>query len=119
MDMDNGGVLPNDYGNFELQREWAKKMDPVVYKGSVMANPSNTAHRAIERLNMLSKNGRLVFNTACAGIVGVFTINGEMVDKVVFNKSGSHSLANKARGLYLVKFTPDKGLVQTIPMINR
>jgi hypothetical protein len=34
-----------------------------------------------------------------------------MVDKIVINKSGSYSLANKARGLYVVKFTSEKGNV--------
>jgi hypothetical protein len=118
-DVANDGILPNDYGDFELQREWAKKMDTVVYKGTVMVNPSLQNSRTMEKPKVVYKNGRLVANGDCAGSVAVFSINGEMIRKIALRNAGTYPLGNKAAGVYLVKFASEKGLVETIPVLNR
>jgi hypothetical protein len=117
-DLNNTGTQPNAFGDMEAQKVWTLKMDTVVYKAKVLANPSQTAPRLTEKLNMLSKNGSLVLNADCAGTISVCTVQGELVDKIVLKKAGSYTRKN-APGLYMVKFTTDKGLVQTIPMLNR
>lgn len=113
------GVLPNDFGNYEFQRCWALRMDTVVYKAKVAVNPQQIALDQAEKLNITSKNSFLILSPTFAGKVSVFTINGELVDNVVLSKSGSVSLGKNAMGLYLVKFKPEKGTVQTIPILNR
>jgi hypothetical protein len=119
MDIGAKGILPLNYGNFEFQREWAKKMDTVVYKGTVFVKPPQTIAQTAEKLNMLSQNGRTVINAGCAGTIAVFSINGEMIDKIALRKAGTYSLGSNASGLYLVKFTSEKGMVETIPVLNR
>ncbi len=112
------GILPNTYGDFEFQKEWVKKMDTVVYKAKVFANQTQPTYYTTDKFSATYKNDRLDINADCAGAVSIFTIQGELVDKIVLTRAGSYTRKN-APGLYMVKFTNEKGLVQTIPLLNR
>jgi hypothetical protein len=113
------GILPNQFGNYEFQRCWALRMDTAVYKGNVMANPIRTSLPIKEKISVISKNGTLALNSGNPGTIAVYTINGEMVDKIAVIKAGAFKTKKNAPGLYLVKFTSEKGVMETMPVLNR
>ncbi|MBN1308566.1 MAG: hypothetical protein JXA18_11645 [Chitinispirillaceae bacterium] len=117
LDLDEkGGILPNDYGNFELQREWAKKMDTVVYKKTVDIFSPRPAIDPTARLILLSRNGRLVLDVDCPGTATLFTFSGRILEEAIISAAGRRTLMS-VPGCCIVRFTSMKG-VETIRAVN-
>jgi hypothetical protein len=109
-DLDASGILPNDYGDFEAQREWSKKMDSAVYKAPPVA--ITTPHASISSVSSLSVKslgGRLTLSTSGPGTATFFATNGRIIDKVSILKSGTVTTRIGTLGSYLVKFTSAEG----------
>ena len=114
---DKGGVLPNDYGNFEAQREWVKKMDTVVYKAPPMAVTTRpAAFNQASHFTVLSKNGRLVLDAGLPGTVTQFATDGRTIRKMQLSEAGGFPLGS-APGCFLVRFKSVKG-VETVRVVN-
>jgi hypothetical protein len=114
---DKGGVLPNDYGNFEAQREWVKKMDTVVYKAPPVA--VTTPHTTIDPASyvaVLSRNGRLVLESRLTGTATLFATDGRIIGKAIFSEAGRFTLGG-APGCCFVRFKSVKG-VTTRRVVN-
>jgi hypothetical protein len=118
-DLDKTGALPNAYGDMEAQKVWTLKMDTVVYKATTSVNPSRSFVSGIENLNVLSHQGSRTIATGCAGEISMYSVKGELLNRFAIKKAGAYSIDKKATGLYLVKFTSEKGIVETIPVLNR
>jgi hypothetical protein len=109
-DLDASGILPNDYGDFEAQREWSKKMDSAVYKAPPVAitTPHNSIS-SVSSLSVKSLGGRLTLSTSGPGTATFFATNGRIIDKVSILKSGTVTTRIGTLGSYLVKFTSAEG----------
>lgn len=117
MDLDNKGVLPNDYGNFEAQREWVLKMDSLVYKAPpvAIATPRPAASRfdglsatPTARFTVQSGSGSLTLSADEPGTATLFATDGRIIDEISLVKFGSVTRA-VAAGCYLIKFTSAQG----------
>jgi hypothetical protein len=112
-DLDASGILPNDYGNFEAQREWSKKMDSVVYKAAPVAITTqlHATTSSVVSFTVQSLGSRLTLCTNEPGTATFFTTNGQIIEIVSILKSGTVTTRVGALGCYLVKFTSAGGMV--------
>ncbi|MBN1578437.1 MAG: hypothetical protein JW913_17885 [Chitinispirillaceae bacterium] len=117
MDLDSKGVLPNDFGNFEAQREWVLRMDSLVYKKTVEVASLRPAITPVTRFTLHSRNGRLVLDADCPGTACLFSIEGRIVNDIILAKAGRYTLAS-APGYYLVKINSINGTTETLRAVN-
>ena len=110
MDLDASGTLPNQYGDFEAQREWAKKMDSVVYKAPPVGIAVSHAalSRATAHFTIQSHGGSLTLSATEPGTVTFFSTDGRIISEMQILKSGTVARMQTA-GCYLVKFSSANG----------
>jgi len=105
MDLGNDGVLPNNYGDFEMQREWNLKMDTVVYKADpVSVHPVKQVSGTAVGFAVHSENGQLVLTTARTGTVSVFSTDGRCLSRKNLSATGMIR-QGYAPGVYVVRFS--------------
>jgi hypothetical protein len=109
-DLDASGTLPNQYGDFEAQREWSKKMDTVVYK----APPTGTINTLRSgapstTFSIVQKPGSFLLSAAQPGTVTLFSSEGRIIKKAVYTKAGAYVLKS-APGCYFLRFKSVNGM---------
>jgi hypothetical protein len=111
LDIANDGVLPNEYGNFELLKVWALKMDTVVYKAAPVGitTPRISTNNPVSQFTVLTRNGRLVLDAECPGTATFFTTHGRIIKETVVSKAGHYAIGS-APGCYLVRFKSSKAM---------
>jgi hypothetical protein len=110
------GVHPNGViGAASMQRLWAEKMDSVVYQktSAIIAN------QPIQKLTSFSaflQNKRIVLKADTPGKVSIFSINGELLEKIEMAKAGSYTLKKVPR-FCLIRFRSSKG-IEKVKIVN-
>ncbi len=118
-ELGDDGIHPSPTGGLSIQRLWAEKMDSLVYQKTSVISSLNPMHRlSSSTFTALSRNNRLVLHADIAGTASIYSINGEMLDKIALRAASSRARA-KAPGFYVVRFSCANGLVKTVPVVNR
>lgn len=104
LDLDKG-YLPNQYGNFEMQREWNLKMDTVVYKAApVSVNRSLPVRREPDALFSVQVTpGTFSFSSDGPGVMTLFTLDGTVANEMSFTAGRVHQRLPSLPGYYLLQ----------------
>jgi hypothetical protein len=113
--LNSDGIHPSAIGAASIQRLWAEKMDTLVYKKTSTV----IAIQPIRKLTSFSaffQNKRIVLKADIPGNACIFSVKGEMLEKIDMAKAGSYTL-NNVPGVYLIKFRSAKA-VETVKIVK-
>jgi lysophospholipase L1-like esterase len=116
--LNSDGVHPTATGAASIQRLWAEKMDTAVYKANSSVKPPTISKNTSHHFNAFSQSKRIVLRAEMPGIASIFSINGEIQDKIELPQVGSYG-SQITTGFYLIRFESTKGTRETIPVLNR
>jgi hypothetical protein len=110
------GIHPNATGAASIQRLWAQKMDSL-YNGTSVAKggTESTSAGPARSFSMSLLKQKFEVRAICAGTLKVFSIDGSMLKSLKIPSAGAYSLP-AASGFYIVRFSSNDNIVETLPV---
>ena len=121
MDLANDGYLPNQYGDFEMQREWNLKMDSVVYKAAAVAAEVPRAAVPVSDMqnafSITAQGDQLCFTASMPGTVRMLSLDGKVVAMRSFAAGPVELHRSAVSGFCLLEIVSG-GVKHVFPVMN-
>ena len=103
------GVHPNVNGAASIHRLWAEKMSSLYQDVKNIKLQQNQSDILKNQFRAECFDNHILLKTPHAGTVSVFSLNGNLLKKIVFQSPGSKT-AHVTNGIYIIRFSSNKGL---------